>query len=158
MVLLEGASAYADGVVLRLVIHAREAGREARRRLFAHLELAHGRGMLDARLRPGGLRWGVEFSDGRRVGTLDESPWANDPPDGVDFESWLPDHPVLEWLDRPTGTGGTWSREAWLWPHPPAGVLRVVCAWADRDITETSVFIDVAPLREAAQRAKSIWA
>ena len=157
VVLLEGARAHPQGVVLRLVVRVRESGREARRRVFAHLELAHGCGQLDLRLPPGGLRWGVELADGRRVTTVDESPWARGLPDGADPARWSPDHPVLEGLGRPGVHADTWSRDVWLWLLPPAGRTRVVCAWTDRGIPETAVEVDPAPLREAAARAEPLW-
>lgn len=157
VVQLEGARAYPQGVVLTLVVRVRESGREARRRLFAHLERVHGRGQLDLGLPPGGLRWGVELADGRRVTTMDESPWAQERPDDVEPAGWTPDHPVLEGLGRPAADADRWSRDVWLWPLPPAGRLRVVCAWADRGILETAVEVDAAPLREAAARAEPLW-
>ncbi len=154
---LEGARAYQEGVIMRLVIRVRETGPEARTRLFAHLNEAHGRGQVDARLDPQGLRWGVELSDGRRVTTLDESPGAAGVPDGEDSSSWLPEQPVREGLARPIAWGDMWSREIWLWPLPPPGLLRVTCAWPDRDVPETFTDVDAAPLRAAALRAESLW-
>ncbi len=156
VVLLEGARAHPEGVVLRLVVVVRETGREARRRLSSHLERVHGRGQLDLWLPPGGLRWGVQLADGRRVTSLDESPWAL-LPDGADPADWTPDHPVLEGLGRPSARADTWSREVWLWPLPPPGLVRVVCAWEDRGIAETDVQVDAGPLRAAASRAEPLW-
>jgi hypothetical protein len=66
LVLIEGARAYREGVVLRLVVRVRETAREARRRLFAQLEFTSGRELLNMGLVPGGLRWGFEFADGQR--------------------------------------------------------------------------------------------
>jgi hypothetical protein len=151
-----GASAYPDGVVLRFVVRVRETPRELRRRVFAQLEFTSGRGMLNMGLIPGGLRWGFEFSDGRRVTSLDEGPWVLMPP-GVDPNSWRPSSPVLEGLGRPAEFAGTWSRDLWLWPLPPAGILRCVCLWPDRDIEETSTIIETEPIREAASRARNSW-
>lgn len=74
VVSLPSAEVYATEAVLELVVHLREPGDEAQRRLFAALGLHHGRGQLDLVLGAGGLRWGVELSDGRRTTTLDESP------------------------------------------------------------------------------------
>lgn len=126
-VLLEGVRGYPAGLVLRLVVELREPYREARRRVFSERELTHGRGQLDLMLPPGGLRWGVEYADGRRVTTLDDdSPWNAS--SGSDPASWTPDRPVLQGLSRPTAWGSTWSREVWLWPLPPPGPLRLVCA------------------------------
>src|SRR5664279_5627521 len=66
---------------------------------------------------PGGLRWGFEFSDGRRVTSLDEDPWVSMPP-GVDPATWRPNSPVLMGLGKPTRWAGSWSRDLWLWPLP----------------------------------------
>ncbi len=157
VVQVEGARVYAEGVVLRLVVRVRETGREARRRLFSSLELAHGRGRTDARLRPGGLRWGVELADGRRVTSLDESPWAGERPADADPGVWVPDHPVLEGLGRPSVWADSWSREFWLWPLPPEAHMQLVCAWTDRGLSETAVKISTAPLRHAATQAQPFW-
>ena len=156
-VLLEGARAYDDGVVLRVVVVIREATPLAeRRRVFEQLDITHGRGSLHLNLPAGGLRWGFEFSDGRRVTTLSESPWV-EMPDGVDPMSWDPGHPVLEVLGRPAVFAQSWSRDIWLWPLPPPGPLRVVCTWPDRDIIETSTTFDAARLRTAATQAVPLW-
>jgi hypothetical protein len=151
-----GACAYRDGVVLRFVVRIRETPRELRRRLFAQLEFTSGRGMLNMGLVPGGLRWGFEFSDGRCVTSLDEDPWVSMPP-GVDPATWRPNSPVLMGLGKPTGWAGSWSRDLWPWPLPPAGPLRCVCLWPDRDIEETATTIDTEPIREAASRSRDSW-
>jgi hypothetical protein len=134
----------------------RETGREARRRLFTELDVTHGRGQLDLALPVGGLRWGVELSDGRQATTLDESPWATIP-DDVDPGGWVPSHPFLDGVGRPTVHGGTWSRDVWLWPLPPPGPLMLMCAWPDRDVDETATTVDSAPLLEAAAEARPLW-
>ena len=156
-VLLEGARAYDAGVVLRVVVVLRDTvSFAARRRLFGQLDITHGRGNLHLSLPAGGLRWGFEFSDGRRVTTLDDSPWV-ELPDGVDLATWDPGHPVLEVMSRPAVFAQSWSREVWLWPLPPAGPLRAVCAWPDQEISETSTTVDTAPLRTAADHATPLW-
>lgn len=157
VVTLEGARCYPTGVVLGLVVYVGETGREARRRVFAYLDRAHGRGQLSLAWKPGGLRWGLETADGRRVTTLDESPWAAGIPDDADHDTWAPDHPVLEPVGRPSGSADSWAREIWLWPLPPAGPIRLVCEWIDRGIAETVVHVDAAAFREAATRAEPLW-
>jgi hypothetical protein len=156
VVLLEGARAYPSGVVVRFVVAVRETGREARRRVFAELDVTHGRGQLDLCLPPGGLRWGVQFADGRRVTTVDESPWHG-LPEGADPSTWTPQRPVLDGVGRPVSWGGTWSRDVWLWPLPPPGSVQVVCAWPDRGIAESSTTTDSALLRAAATAATPLW-
>lgn len=155
-VLVEGARVYPVGVVLRLVVHLRERGREARRRVMIELDVTHGRGQLNLELPVGGLRWGVEFADGQRVTTVDHySPWNERP--GEWDPAWVPDRPVLQGLGRPTTWAGAWSREVWLWPLPPRGPLRLVCAWPDRGIAETSTTVDAEPLHQAAAQATPLW-
>lgn len=153
---LEGARAYPTGVVWRFVVHVREAGRAARRRVLSELDTTHGRGQLDLALPPSGLRWGVALSDGRRATTTDDTVW-NDVPDGTDPADWAPTRPLLDGLGRPTSWGGTWSRDVWLWPLPPPGELQVVCAWPDRGIAETSTELDADLLRAAAATARPQW-
>ena len=155
-VLIQGVRAYPAGLVLRLVVHLRERGREARRRVMTELEVTHGRGQLNLFLPPGGLRWGVELADGQRVTTADDyTPW-NARPDEWSAD-WVPDRPVLIGLGRPTVWGGAWSRDVWLWPLPPPGPLRLVCAWPDRDIAENSTIVDAGPIRQAAEQATPLW-
>jgi len=156
-VVLEGARAYAEGVVLRVVVVIRESTPVAtRRRVFEQLDITHGRGNLHLGLPAGGLRWGVELSDGRRVTTLDDSAWV-EMPDGVDPAGWEPGHPVLEAVSQPAVFAQSWSRDVWLWPLPPPGPLRVVCAWPDQEISETSTTIDTTQLRSAAAQAARLW-
>lgn len=156
VVSVQGADAYPAGVVLDLAVHVREGGREARRRLFAALGLHHGRGQLDLCLGAGGLRWGVELADGRRVTTLDESPW-NERPEEADPSEWNPSHPVLDGVGRPQVWYDSWRRGIWLWPLPPLPTMRVVCAWPDRGIEETSVVVSTKGLHAAAARARPVW-
>ncbi|WP_448638193.1 hypothetical protein [Geodermatophilus sp. URMC 63] len=156
VVLLEGARARPDGVVVRLVVAVRETGREARRRVFTELDVTHGRGRLDLCLPPGGLRRGVQYADGRRVTTLDDPP-SEALPDGADPGSWTPDGPVLEGVGRPVSWGGTWSRDVWPWPLPPPGPVRVVCSWPDRGVAEAGTTTDSAPLRAATSAAVPLW-
>lgn len=155
-VLVQGIGCYPSGLVLRLVVRLRERGREARRRVWQELDVTHGRGQLSMFLPPGGLRWGVELADGRRVTTVDAySPWNESPPDAA--VAWVPDRPVLEGLARPSVFGSAWSREMWLWPLPPPGPLRLVCSWPDRGVAETTTEVDAGPMRAAAAQAASCW-
>lgn len=157
VVLIEGARAYPDGVVLRLTVRVREQTVELRRRIFQQLSVSHGRGLLHLALPPGGLRWGVEFADGQRVTSLDDdAPHAERPPDVLPAD-WAPDRPVMQGLGRVDTFGAAWARDIWLWPLPPPGPLRLVCAWPDRGIPETATVIDAGPLRDAAARARPEW-
>lgn len=150
---LESAGCFPYGLSLRLVLRVRDSGRQARNRVFSYLERAHGRGQLDERLRAGGLRWGVEFDDARKVTTLDESPWAR----VQDIRSDQVEGPVMEGLGPPAAFMDRWARDYWLWPLPPAGSIRVGLQWLDRGIPETVTGVAVAPLLAAAAKAGPLW-
>ena len=55
------------------------------------------------------------------------------------------------------GTDTTLDLGFWLWPLPVEGPLTVECAWPDRDLDPMTTKVDVAPLRDAAQRAIAAW-
>lgn len=154
---LQAAWCYPTGVVLELAIHLKDTRREARRRVLEYLDRAQGRGQLDLAWQPGGLRWGIETSDGQRVTTLHESPWASERPVDSEPGDWFPDHPVLEPMGRPSYWGSAWNRDIWLWPLPPPGAITLVCEWTDRGIAQTVVQIDATSLHDAASRAEPLW-
>jgi hypothetical protein len=158
VVLLEGAAAYEQGVVLNLVVRVRETDADEWRRVLRGFSMVDGREVRSV-MTPPGLSWAVEYPDGRCVSTEDESPWAAGPPDGASDATWIPDQPVLEAVAVPPSTfSDRWSREVWLWPLPPAGPLRFTCSWPERGIRTTTVVLDVGTaLLEAAAAAKPLW-
>jgi len=92
------------------------------------------------------LRFGVEFSDGRKATTL--HPWAltlGSPP------------PVV--LQQGGGGGGDtrWHSEFWLWPLPPPGPLAFVVEWPSEQIELTRTEIDAQPILDAAQNVEQLW-
>lgn len=153
VILLDHARVYPEGVALRFMIRVVEQGRMARLHLFSELDRAHGRGQLDERFDPTGLRWGVRFSDGSSVTTQDESPWAThgDVTD-ADIRG-----PVLEGLGRPDVFMDAWSREFWVWPTPPAPSFEIGVEWIARGISETVTSFDSAELIAAGLRARRLW-
>jgi hypothetical protein len=44
-----------------------------------------------------------------------------------------------------------------VWPLPPEGLLRFVVEWPVYDIAESSVEIDSSSIRDASERAVSVW-
>lgn len=153
VVALDLARCYDEGLLLRLTVRVAETGRRARQRVFEHLERVHGRGQLDERFAPEGLRWGVSFADGRTVTTQDESPWAS----ASDLLDTAVPGPVLEGAGRPDVFMDSWSRAFWLWPLPPLPTLRVGVEWAARGIPETVTTLDSAPLLDASRSAQPVW-
>lgn len=158
VVRLEGASVYEQGVALRLVVRIRETDPEQWRRVLQGFMIFDGH-RVHAPLTPSGLAWGAEFTDGRRTSTEKESPWAAGAPEGIDLNTWVPDHPVIEAIGGPpSGFADSWSREVWLWPLPPPGDLKFFCSWPERSITPTTTVVDLGTkLNEAASQASPVW-
>ena len=153
VILLDGFRCFTEGILLRLNIRINDAGLQARRGVFAYLDRAHGRGYLDERFKPDGLKWGIQFSDGRMASTQSESPWAG----SGEIETLGGDGPVIEGTGRPQVFMDSWARDFWIWPTPPPGELLIGVEWAERGISETVTRLDASPLREAALRARPLW-
>jgi hypothetical protein len=153
VVLLTGISAFPVGVAMTLGVRVRGPlnGRDLNEEVFD----GPYRHPMDADWLAGRLKWGWEFSDGRRATNVDPPAWGEGGDHWSDA-SWRPDRPVLN------GQGGGGSRRSvdrdyWLWPLPPAGRLRVVCQWPDQGIEATIHDLDAGPFRDAATRAQPLW-
>jgi hypothetical protein len=92
-------------------------------------------------------RFGVQFSDGRRV--LAPTRTGAAPTPG-------PDDLVLE---RRGGGGSRFHRvmDFYLWPLPPKGRLTLVVDWSSQGVPETRTELDAGDLRSAAARAVVVW-
>ena len=149
VVMLSEIRAFPSGLQLHLGVRVR--GRlipdDLHHEVFRH----PGRRATSPRRNPGGLQWGFELADGRRVTNVDA--WPDTPSDDP---HWVPDHPVLI-----GGSGGGGSRAAdrsfWLWPLPPPGRLRVACQWTDQGIQFTEHDLDSQLILDAARRARPAW-
>jgi len=156
VVSLEVVGCYSTGIVLDLTIRVRERERISRGHLYEALSVHHGRGHLGLLLPPGGLRFGVQFADGRRVTSLEDGPWSDLPSDVAPVE-WTPSGLVVDGMDRPRVYGNTWRRALWLWPVPPPGDLTVACLWPDRDIAETRTVVPTGPVLVACRGVRRLW-
>ena len=147
-VLLTGMRAFPTGVAMTLHVLARVS---LGRRFDLNDEVFDGpyRHDQDEAWRRDRFKWGFEFSDGRRVTSVDPWPGSFDP-------EHVPDRPVLS-----GGGGGGGSRSVrrsyWLWPLPPPGTLKVVCQWPRFDIGPTTSTIDADQIQAAATRAQPVW-
>lgn len=92
------------------------------------------------------LRFGIEFSDGRKATNVD-GPWP-----GAD----QPQSPVL-WGMGGGGGGGRWRQDFWLWPLPPPGMVTLVCEWPAAGLALARHEVDVKILLEAAARARKVF-
>lgn len=100
--------------------------------------------------RDDGPRFGVQFSDGRKVTTLDPHPFALPDPHAE------PAGPTLT-SQGSGGDGLSSTIRYWLWPLPPPGPLAFVCEWRARGVALTRVEIDAGAVIEAAGRATVLW-
>ena len=95
----------------------------------------------------GGLRYGVEFADGRRATSVG---WEPPPRHGV------PAQPVMH-SGGGGGGGGSWHQDVWVWPLPPAGTLAFVLDWPAAGIALTRHELDAGPILEASERAVTVF-
>jgi hypothetical protein len=98
-------------------------------------------------IEPEVLRFGVQFSDGRKATSLGG---FTRPPDQE------PPGPVLV-MRGGGGGGGQWDHGFWLYPLPPPGTLAFVCEWPSEGIELTRLEIDAELVREAAKDAEMLW-
>jgi hypothetical protein len=111
------------------------------------------RDMLEM-LRPiGPYRWpqvGVRFADGR---TARREPFTPDLPKD---EQGVPTEPIVSMGGGGGGPGG-WRAWAWVFPLPPQGPLEILVALEAAGLSESSVTVEGAAVRAAAEQAKVIW-
>ena len=97
------------------------------------------------------VRFGIQFSDGRKATNIDGRI-----PTRTAGEDQPPEGPAL--MPRGGGGGeGRWRQDFWVTPLPPAGSLAFVCEWPIAAIPETRSEIDSALVREAAAEAVLLW-
>jgi hypothetical protein len=110
--------------------------------------LAQARGVRE--LPPDLLRFGVEFSNGRKATTLGMPMFI------TAEEEAEPEGPFLV----PGGGGGGddyWESSFWLWPLPTPGPLAFVVEWPAEGIAVTRHEVEAQPILEAARRADTLW-
>jgi len=112
--------------------------------LFQH----HGRFSLED-IPDSELRFGIEYSNGGRITTLDLASGFY----GKDPESDAPR------MLSPGGSGGagSWRHELWVWPLPPEGPVTFACEWPAYGIPETKKKLDGERFRAAAAQARPLF-
>ncbi|MCW2985138.1 MAG: hypothetical protein JWR63_2708 [Conexibacter sp.] len=101
--------------------------------------------------RPGAVRFGVAFADGRKIAYE-----AHGRPRGSEASGDAASEIALV-SGSGSGSPRRSSRGHWLWPLPPEGPVTFALSWLDEGIEETVVEIDGAPIRAAAARAVELW-
>jgi hypothetical protein len=92
------------------------------------------------------LRFGVQFSDGRKATNTGGFYHQDDPPPG----------PVMH-SGGGGGGGGDWHQDNRVWPLPPPGPLRFVCEWPAVGIPVSRAEIDAELVVDAASRAQRLF-
>ncbi len=95
------------------------------------------------------LRFGVEFSDGRKATNLGpRRPTDESPPINLGMGGGGGGSGTKWWSPTPTGSATR---------CPPAGPITIAVAWPHFHIPEKSVQFDAAAIIEAATRAEQLW-
>jgi hypothetical protein len=95
------------------------------------------------------LRFGVEFSDGRRATNLDEITRDRRAADS---------HPPAIYLSgRGHCHGPLGGLTAWISPLPPQGSLGVLTEWPAVGLSLTRTEIQAEPIIEASRRSERFW-
>jgi hypothetical protein len=94
-----------------------------------------------------GLRFGVEFADGRKATSLDLRRRPSDEPPEISLRS----------QGGGGGGGRGWQTGFWVHPLPPPGAITVALAWPARGIAEQTYSVDAAPIIEAAANSTVLW-
>ncbi|MDA8331292.1 MAG: hypothetical protein M0027_08815 [Candidatus Dormibacteraeota bacterium] len=147
VVAVRGRAAYPTGFEFDLVARLRAMTPEDGPRVGRFLVVSPDE-ITDGKLPPRFLRFGLEFSDGRKVTNLPGAgpgPFA-DPGVG----------PIL-WGRDGSGSNSAWRQSYWVWPLPPPGPLKFVCAWPAFGIPESTASVDAAGVIDAATRATVVW-
>lgn len=92
------------------------------------------------------LRFGVAFSDGRKVTNVAGRGHGPGEPTG----------PVL-WGMGGGGGGGRWHQDFWVWPLPPAGPVGFLCEWPAAGIPLSWQEVDAQVLFDAAARSRELF-
>ena len=134
--------AYTTGFMLRLALRVRPGGDEDPRTAFMQLHPRPGTPSEEI------LRFGVEFSDGRRAAGFGP---GRPPPVG--------DAPPISLMRRGGGGGGdgAFDTSYWVFPLPPPGPLTLAAEWPARGITLVTQQIDGTAIAEAGVLSEVLW-
>ena len=147
VVALRGRAAYPTGFEFDLVVRLRALA-PADEPSTSQFLVVSPEEVTTGRLPPRFLRFGLEFSDGRKVTNL--------PRTGPRLIAHPGVGPIL-WGRDGSGSSLAWRQAYWVWPLPPPGPLKFVCAWPAFEIPESTASVDGARVIDAAQRATVVW-
>jgi hypothetical protein len=154
-VAIVGVTAYSTGASLQLAVRWRSVGAARESYLDDHFRFPLGhpvRRRSGGELLPDVLRFGVQFSDGRKATTLGALPWGRADAE----EKKEPEGPILS----PGGGGGgdgEWNTEFWLWPLPTPGPLTFAVEWPAKGIELAMHEVDSALFIDASAHSETLW-
>ena len=130
--------AFSTGFSFRLALRRRHPDRNERR-IFE--DFNNGVASSD------GLRFGVQYADGRKATTL-----------GQRFAE-RPDETTSLVLFRGSsgGSGRSYDMNWWVWPLPPPGPVAFVCEWSAESIPLTRSEVEGELILDAARCAVVLW-
>jgi hypothetical protein len=106
------------------------------------------RGARDGQALADVLRFGIQFSDGRKATNLDGAGrWDREQgPDGITL------------MRRGAQGGGQqWSERLWTCPLPPPGDVLFACEWPAQGVDLKTTAVDAELILAAATRARELW-
>jgi hypothetical protein len=107
------------------------------------------------------LRFGVQYSDGRKKATFGEWLGGGISSTMLAFsgEDDAPDPSTQIVIESGGGRGGALDADQkyWIWPLPPPGPVTFACEWPELEIPETQVAMEGEVIRKAAGRAERVW-
>jgi hypothetical protein len=155
-VAIVGASAYSTGLALTLAVRSRRTGAVEDVDAFDDAPFVEwpfghptGRRPDGGRLAPEILRFGIQFSDGRKATTVGDAF-----PRALDDEE--PSGPILN-QGGGRGSDGEYESEFWLWPLPPPGPVTFAVEWPAREIELTKQQVDASVFIEASKESEVLW-
>jgi len=145
-----GVTAYTAGLSLTLAVRWRRVSGDED--IYREQEFPFD---FRARWRPGELppellRFGVQFSDGRKATSVGG---------GTPFGDGIGQRPTRPILSESGGGGseGEWDQDYWLWPLPPPGALTFAVEWPSKGLELTMHEVDAGPILEAAELSEPLW-
>ncbi len=102
----------------------------------------------DGTISPELLRFGIQFSDGRRATNVDKY---------LDLDGDAHASGPRLTATHGHGTETTNDNHYWIWRLPPQGDLTLVCEWPARKVPQRTVSLDAGAVLAAASEATELW-
>jgi hypothetical protein len=98
-----------------------------------------------------GMRFGVQFSDGRKADSAGRGLTL-----GFGARGEAPQGPLVMGRGGGGGSNG-WQQKYWIWPLPPPGPLTFGVQWQAVGLDEARLECDAQPILDAAAGSTKLW-